>query len=86
MLDDVLDVFGGTPGRLVGLGLALGLGVVLGRGMRPVAKGAMKGFMSLSDRMKEMTAEANESLQDLYAEAKAEREQQTSPSTHEGGA
>jgi hypothetical protein len=75
MLEDLLDTIGGTPGRIVGIGLALGVGVLVGRGLRPVAKGAIKGSMSLADRVKEYTAEARESLQDLYHEAKAEREQ-----------
>jgi len=88
MLDDVLDVFGGTPGRILGVGLALGLGIVLGRGMRPVAKSAFKGFLALQNRVKEATAEAGESLQDIYAEAKAEYEQETgaSPAPQEGQA
>lgn len=75
MLDDLLDSFGGTPGRIVGIGLALGAGILIGRGMRPVAKGAIKGYLSLADRMREVGAEAGESLQDLYHEAKAERDQ-----------
>jgi hypothetical protein len=79
MLDDLLETVGGTPGRILGIGLALGVGVLIGRGMRPVAKGAMKGYMSLADRMKEYTAEARESLEDLYHEAKAEREQAVAP-------
>lgn len=75
MLDDLLDTIAGTPGRILGIGLALGAGVMIGRGMRPVAKGAIKGYMSLADRLKEYTAEAGESIQDLYHEAKAERDQ-----------
>ncbi len=74
-MDEVLDTIAGTPGRIIGIGLALGAGILIGRGMRPVAKGAIKGYMSLADRVKEYTAEAGESLQDLYHEAKAERDQ-----------
>jgi hypothetical protein len=84
MFDEVLDAIGGTPARVVGLGLALGLGVVLGRGLRPVAKQAVRGYMKVSDRVREVTAEASESLQDIYAEAKAERDQEGA--TAEGGA
>jgi hypothetical protein len=73
MLDDLFDAVGGTPGRILGLGLALGAGVVLGRGLRPVAKGAIRGYLSVQERLREVTAEAGESLQDLYAETKAER-------------
>ncbi len=75
MLDDLLDTIGGTPGRLLGIGLALGAGVLIGRGMRPVAKGAIRGYLSIADRLKEYSAEAGESLQDLYHEAKAERDE-----------
>lgn len=75
MLEDLLDTFGGTPGRILGIGVALGAGVLIGRGMRPVAKGAIKGYLSMTDRLKEYTAEAGESLQDLYHEAKAERDE-----------
>jgi hypothetical protein len=74
MLDDLLESVGGTPGRILGIGLALGAGVLIGRGMRPVAKSAIRGYMSVADRVKGYTAEASESLQDLYHEAKAERE------------
>ncbi len=75
MFDDLLEAVGGTAGRVVGLGLALGAGVLIGRGMRPVAKGAIRGFMAASDRVREYAAEAGESLEDLYHEAKSEREQ-----------
>ena len=77
MLDDVLDSVAGTPGRVLGLGLALGAGIVLGRGLRPVAKTVLRGFISVAETVKEASAEAGESLQDLYAEAKAEHEQAT---------
>ena len=74
MFDDLLEAVGGTTGRVVGLALALGAGVLIGRGMRPVAKGAIRGFMAASDRVREAAATAGESLEDLYHEAKAERE------------
>jgi hypothetical protein len=75
MFDDLLEAVGGTAGRAVGLGLALGAGVLIGRGMRPVAKGAIRGFMAATERVREYAAEAGESLEDLYHEAKAERDQ-----------
>lgn len=86
MLDDVLDTVGGTPGRLAGIALAVGAGVLLGRGLRPVVKGAIRGYLSVSDRAREMAAEAGESLQDLYAEAKSEYESEVTISQPaEGG-
>jgi hypothetical protein len=60
----------------VGLG-ALFLAPVLvpavGRGLRPVVKGAIKGYLTVADRSRELLAEAGERMQDLYAEAQAER-------------
>lgn len=79
MFDDLLETVGGTPGRVLGLGLALGAGVMIGRGMRPVAKTAIRGALSVTDRIREYAAEAGESLQDLYHEAKAEREEVADP-------
>jgi Protein of unknown function (DUF5132) len=75
MFDEVLEAVGGTAGRVVGLGLALGAGVLIGRGMRPVAKGAIRGVLAASERVREYAAEAGESLEDLYHEAKSERDQ-----------
>ncbi|MDA8218652.1 MAG: DUF5132 domain-containing protein [Dehalococcoidales bacterium] len=76
MLDDILDSVGGTTGRIIGVALAVGAGVLLGRGLRPTAKGVIRGYLSVAERVKEATAEAGESLQDLYAEAKAEYDQE----------
>jgi hypothetical protein len=75
MFDDIFDAVGGTPGRVVGLGLALGAGVMLGRGVRPVARAALRGWFNVADRVREYTAEASESMQDLYAEARSEYDQ-----------
>jgi hypothetical protein len=76
MLDDLFDAVGGTAGRLLGIGLLVGTGVVIGRGVRPAAKGAIRGYLSMAERVRELSAEATESLQDLYAEAKAEHEEE----------
>lgn len=85
-VDDVVEgVVGGTTW---GLGVALIAGAVLlvGKGGRPVAKQAIKGYLVASERARalgfgaaararELTAEATEQLQDIYAEARAELEQ-----------
>ena len=39
---------------------------------RPLAKGLIKGYLAVADRMKEVMAEAGEQLSDLVAEARAE--------------
>jgi hypothetical protein len=71
-------------GALWGLGAGIVLSVMRGedrsrRGLRPVARTLVKGYVVASDRVRELTAEARESLGDLYAEAKAE---QHSPNGH----
>jgi hypothetical protein len=43
-----------------------------GRGMRPTAKNIVKGGLVIGDWFRETTAEGRETLQDIYAEAKAE--------------
>jgi hypothetical protein len=66
--------------RLGALGwVGAGLGMVilvpaLVRGLRPVAKGTLKGCMALSDKTHELLAETSERWQDLVAEARAEHE------------
>jgi hypothetical protein len=45
---------------------------VLAGSLRPVAKRAVRGCLVLSERTKELVAEAKEQMNDLVAEAKAE--------------
>jgi len=63
-------------GFAAGIGFAVGIGATtLGaERARPLAKRAMKEYLAAVDRMKEIVAEAGEAMEDLYAEAKAERE------------
>jgi Protein of unknown function (DUF5132) len=70
----------GILGPLAGGALwGLGAGVVLGAwrgtgtGLRPVAKSAIKAYLAAAERVRETAAEAREGLDDLYAEARAER-------------
>jgi hypothetical protein len=59
-----------------GLGIGLGLGVVgalSGRGLRPLAKAAIKGGVVVYERTSAATSEAIEVAQDLYYEARDER-------------
>ena len=79
LLDDVFgDVFKAVgPPLLVGVGAALLAPILLpavAAGMRPLAKTAVKGYLALTDKVKEMAAESGEQLSDLVAEARAERE------------
>jgi hypothetical protein len=73
-------MFEDAIGRLVsgalwgaGAAAAMSLARKQGDGLRPVAKTVMKGYLDVADRLAEVTAEARETLSDLYAEARAER-------------
>lgn len=63
-------------GTAAGVGFAIGVGGTLtgARRLRPLSRELLKGCLVLSERAREMTAVVGESVQDLYAEAKAERE------------
>jgi len=87
-------MFEGMLGRLVGgaiWGVGAGLALTLTRGvrgqtesgLRPVAKSLMVAYVATAERVREATAEAREIVEDLYAEAKAERQTE---STHNGKA
>lgn len=78
-MEDFVELL--VPG---GWGLAIGVGVgvalLAGRQMRPVAKAAVKGYMAATEELgkageglQRATAGAKGEMQDLYAEAKAER-------------
>src|SRR5205807_4058053 len=85
LISDLID------GMLEGTGWATGVAVVLGvaavgaRRDSPLVKEIMKGYMLVSDRVKELVAEAGEQMSDLYAEAKAEYETGASALTTLGG-
>src|SRR5438094_10331180 len=73
--------------RLEGMGwVGVGLGAVvlapalipaIGRGLRPAAKGAIKGYLTISEKAREMLGESGEQWQDLVAEAKTEHANRT---------
>jgi len=61
---------------LIGVGATLAapaLLTVAGAVMRPMAKGLIKGGLSIVDAVQEVIAEGNEHLSDLVAEVQAER-------------
>lgn len=71
-----------TKGKIV-TGLAIGIGAsvlapvvlpMLSQLVKPVAKGLMKGGLLLFEKGKEVAAETGEIVEDLWAEAKAEVE------------
>jgi hypothetical protein len=74
-----------VSGALWGAGAAAAMSLVRrrGDGLRPVAKTVVKGYLDVADRLSEITAEARETLGDIYAEARAERSEhgeKTTPS------
>lgn len=77
-MEEILDVIPGGWG-IVAIGAAALL--VMRGGLRPVAKGVMKGYLAAAEGFGRATAEAKEELQDVYAEAKSERQAPTKPST-----
>ena len=64
-----------VSGALWGVGAGIVLAVLGngGEGLRPITKSAVKAYLDVADRVNEMTAEARESIEDLYAEARAEQ-------------
>ena len=73
MLEDAMGRL--ISGALWGLGAGLVLTVTRGggEGLRSVAKGVMRGYISVADRVQEASAEARENLSDMAAEVRAER-------------
>jgi hypothetical protein len=68
-------------GALWGLGAGLVLAATRGggQGLRPLAKSAVKTYLAASERVREITGEARESLEDLYTEARAEHHEEEAP-------
>jgi len=65
-----------VPGILVVLGVAVAAPLILpavAAVSRPVAKSLIRGYLVLTDAIKELAAEAGEQVGDLVAEVKAER-------------
>lgn len=74
-LEDIGERLGAWGWVGAGLGvviLAPKLIPALGRGLRPVAKGTLKGCMALTDKTRGVLAETGERWHDLVAEARAE--------------
>ena len=76
MFGDLVEGFFESIGWGIG-GAAVAAAVIVGGPRaKPLAKGAIKGYLTATQRVRELTAEASESFQDLYAEAKHEYESQ----------
>lgn len=63
----------------IGVGLAVlavSMAPKIAKAGRPLMKRAIKGYLTFQERAKEIAAESGERMQDLYAEAKHEHEQE----------
>ncbi len=63
----------------IGIGLAVvavSMAPKIIKAGRPLVKRAIKGYLTFQERAKEIAAESGERMQDLYAEAKHEHEQE----------
>jgi hypothetical protein len=81
IMEEFLDAV--TGGAIWGVGFGLGLAAMqaVGQGLRPVAKGTLRGAMSVGDWLRDVSAEARENLEDTYHEARAELNTQAGSKT-----
>ena len=73
LLEDGLK--GLAPSLLVSIGAVIAAPIVIPAvmgGMRPLAKTAIKGYLFLSDSLKEAMADAGEQISDIVAETRQE--------------
>jgi hypothetical protein len=80
-MEEFVDAVTGGVIWGVGFGLALSAVQAVGGGVRPVAKGAMRGTLGIGDWLRNVTAESRETLQDVYHEARAEVDAERASST-----
>jgi Protein of unknown function (DUF5132) len=71
-MDEVLEVVSGRSFWGLAVAAVAGVAIVSGRGAKPLAKTAIKGFLGGREWLRERLAESTEGLQDLYAEARFE--------------
>ena len=75
LLEDGIKGLGSS--LLVGVGAVIAAPIVIPAimgGLRPLAKTAIKGYLFLSDSLRESLSEAGEQMSDLVAEVRAEAE------------
>ena len=74
MFDDLLETLSGGWG--IGTAAVVGAGLLAARGGRPLAKQAIRGYLTAADAVRGWTATVVEQAQDLYAESRAELDAQ----------
>jgi hypothetical protein len=72
-VEELLETVSGTP-LLLGAAVLLAIPGVR-RGLRPLMKAGIRVGLRMTDQVKNLSAEAREQMSDLYAEARAEREE-----------
>jgi hypothetical protein len=75
-MEEFVDAVTGGAIWGIGFGLALGAARVAGASVRPVAKGMLRSTLAVTDWVRSAAEESRETLQDIYHEAKAERQTQ----------
>jgi hypothetical protein len=73
-MDEFVDAVTGGAVWGIGFGLAMSAVQAAGGGLRPVAKTTVRNALNVGDWVRNVTAESRETLQDVYAEARAELE------------
>jgi hypothetical protein len=75
-MDEAFEIV--TGNSVWGLALAgvAGVAILGGRRAKPLARGAIKGYLGSREWARERFAEATERVQDLYAEARYEYQQE----------
>ena len=73
-------------GALWGLGAGLILTLTRGGGLRSLAKGTVKGYLTVAEGVQDKSAEMRENIGDLAAEVRAERPTAIEAQASEGSA
>jgi hypothetical protein len=73
-IDDIVEGVVGSSTGVVGVAAVAAVALIGGPRLKPLAKGAIVGYLAASHKVREWVAESTESVQDLYAEAKYEFE------------
>lgn len=76
MFGDLVEGIVESVGWGIGGAAVVVVALVGGSRAKPLAKQVIKGYLAATERVRALTAEASESLQDVYAEAKHEYESQ----------
>ncbi|HET6382732.1 MAG TPA: hypothetical protein VFJ58_05005 [Armatimonadota bacterium] len=72
MFEGILDGIGGLSGWALAAGVVVIAGPAVARRLRPVAKGAIKGYLALTAQVRDASEGARASMQDLVNEARSE--------------